>query len=138
MVDAVARAGLSCGSMARSRRDHSWGYALRPLSPVGLTTHPFLATRFFATIRYQLLYPLAYDLSPFHDTLAAERINVRPVASPEELAPQTERTTFLLRPESRAMFNLAVLRRFVLAGGAIVALGGLTSAVYRRNCTRNC
>jgi HD-GYP domain-containing protein (c-di-GMP phosphodiesterase class II) len=55
--------------------------------------------------------------------LASSQVEARPVRQPRELAVEDRPTVFLLDAESRSAFPLDVLRAFVDAGGAIVALG---------------
>jgi HD-GYP domain-containing protein (c-di-GMP phosphodiesterase class II) len=56
--------------------------------------------------------------------LDAARVDVRSIRAARELIPNDRPTVFLLDPSNRSTFPLEVLRGFVDAGGAIVALGG--------------
>jgi len=55
--------------------------------------------------------------------LATSQVEARAVPQPRDLAVEDRPTVFLLDAESRSAFPLDVLRSFVDAGGAIVALG---------------
>ena len=75
-------------------------------------------------MRYLLLHPARWQPDDVAPALETSRVEARVVGQPRDLAVGDDRpTVFLLDPESRSTFPVDVLRAFVDAGGAIVALG---------------
>ncbi len=74
-------------------------------------------------MKYLLLHTPAWDPGSVRSALATAQIETREVRLPRDLAVDDRPTVFLLDSESRSIFPLDVLRAFVDAGGAIVALG---------------
>jgi HD-GYP domain-containing protein (c-di-GMP phosphodiesterase class II) len=70
-----------------------------------------------------LLHTPAWDPESVRSALATAQIETRETRLPRDLAVDDRPTVFLLDSESRSIFPLDVLRAFVDAGGAIVALG---------------
>ena len=73
---------------------------------------------------YLLLHPDTWTPMGLGPALDAARVDVRSIRAARELIPNDRPTVFLLDPSNRSTFPLEVLRGFVDAGGAIVALGG--------------
>src|SRR6266487_1607443 len=74
-------------------------------------------------MRYLLLHTSAWDPTSVGPALERAQIETRPARLPRDLAVDERPTVFMLDSESRSTFPLDVLRAFVDAGGAIVALG---------------
>ena len=75
-------------------------------------------------MRYLLLHPPRWRPDDVAPALETSRVEARAVGQPRDLAVGDDRpTVFLLDPESRSSFPVDVMRSFVDAGGAIVALG---------------
>jgi len=74
-------------------------------------------------VRYLLLHPPMWRPDSVAPALATSQVEARAVPQPRDLAVEDRPTVFLLDAESRSAFPLDVLRSFVDAGGAIVALG---------------
>lgn len=74
-------------------------------------------------MRYLLLHTPGWDPAGVRPALEGEHIQTREVRVPRDLAADERPTVFLLDSESRSIFPLDVMRAFVDAGGAIVALG---------------
>jgi HD-GYP domain-containing protein (c-di-GMP phosphodiesterase class II) len=74
-------------------------------------------------VNYQLLHTRAWSPESLGGALSASQVEARPVNGHRELAPDEHPTVFILDPETRSAFPLDVLRGFVDAGGAVVALG---------------
>src|SRR2546429_10026 len=74
-------------------------------------------------MRYLLLHTSAWDATSVGPALERAQIEARQARLPRDLAVDERPTVFLLDPESRSTFPLGVLRAFIDAGGAIVALG---------------
>ena len=74
-------------------------------------------------MRYLLLHTPGWDPADVRPLLEGSQIQTREVRVPRDLAADEHPTVFLLDSESRSIFPLDVLRAFVDAGGAIVALG---------------
>ena len=75
-------------------------------------------------MRYLLLHPPRWQPDEVAPALETSRVEARPVAHARDLAVGDDRpTVFLLDPDSRSLFPVDVMRAFVDAGGAIVALG---------------
>src|SRR6266566_2472908 len=74
-------------------------------------------------MRYVLLHTPAWDPTSVGPALERAQIETRPARLPRDLAVDERPTVFMLDSESRSTFPLDVLRAFVDAGGAIVALG---------------
>jgi HD-GYP domain-containing protein (c-di-GMP phosphodiesterase class II) len=74
-------------------------------------------------VRYRLLHTPAWDPASVGAALERAQIEAREARLPAELAVDGRPTVFLLDSDSRSAFPLDVLRAFVDAGGAIVALG---------------
>ena len=74
-------------------------------------------------MRYLLLHTSAWDPTSVGPALERAQIETRPARAPRDLAVDERPTVFVLDSESRSTFPLDVLRAFVDAGGAIVALG---------------
>ena len=75
-------------------------------------------------MRYLLLHPPRWRPDDVAPALETSRVEPRAVGQPRDLAVGDDRpTVFLLDPESRSSFPVDVMRAFVDAGGAIVALG---------------
>ena len=74
-------------------------------------------------MRYLLLHPPVWQPDSVAPALAASQVEARPVFQLRDLAVDDRPTVFLLDAESRSAFPLDVMRGFVDAGGAIVALG---------------
>jgi HD-GYP domain-containing protein (c-di-GMP phosphodiesterase class II) len=75
-------------------------------------------------MRYLLLHAPLWRPDDVAPALETSRVEARAVGQPRDLAVADERpTVFLLDPESRSAFPVDVMRSFVDAGGAIVALG---------------
>ncbi len=74
-------------------------------------------------MNYLLLHTPAWSPAELAGALSASQVEVRPVKSHRDLAPDERPTVLVLDPERRSAFPLDVLRGFVDAGGSIVALG---------------
>ena len=75
-------------------------------------------------MRYLLLHPPRWRPDDVAPALETSRVEPRAVGQPRDLAVGDDRpTVFLLDAESRSSFPVDVMRAFVDAGGAIVALG---------------
>src|SRR2546430_3716416 len=75
-------------------------------------------------MRYVLLHPPMWRPDAVAPALETSQVEARAVRQPKELAVADHRpTVFLLDAESRSAFPVDVMRSFVDAGGAIVALG---------------
>src|SRR5438128_7714383 len=74
-------------------------------------------------MRYLLLHTSVWDPTSVGPALERAQIETRPARLPRDLAVDERPTVFMLDSESRSTFPLDVLRAFVDAGGAIVALG---------------
>ncbi|HKC84101.1 MAG TPA: HD domain-containing phosphohydrolase [bacterium] len=74
-------------------------------------------------MRYLLLYAPAWSPTGVRPALESAQIEAREARVPRELVVDERPTVFVLDSESRAIFPVDVLRAFVDAGGAIVALG---------------
>jgi len=74
-------------------------------------------------VRYLLLYTPAWSPTGIRPALESAQIEAREARVPRELVVDERPTVFVLDSESRAIFPVDVLRAFVDAGGAIVALG---------------
>src|SRR5213079_611772 len=74
-------------------------------------------------MRYLLLHTSAWDATSVGPALERAQIEARQARLPRDLAVDERPTVFLLDSESRSTFPLHVLRAFIDAGGAIVALG---------------
>src|SRR5213082_1250974 len=74
-------------------------------------------------MRYMLLHTSAWDPASVGPTLERAQIETRQARLPRDLSVDERPSVFVLDSESRSVFPLDVLRAFVDAGGAIVALG---------------
>ena len=75
-------------------------------------------------MRYLLLHPPQWQPDAVAPALETSQVEARAVRQAKELAVTDDRpTVFLLDAESRSAFPVDVMRGFVDAGGAIVALG---------------
>ena len=74
-------------------------------------------------MRYLLLYAPAWSPTGVRPALESAQIEAREARVPRDLVVDERPTVFVLDSESRAIFPVDVLRAFVDAGGAIVALG---------------
>jgi len=74
-------------------------------------------------VRYLLLYAPAWSPTGIRPALESAQIEAREARVPRDLVVDERPTVFVLDSESRAIFPVDVLRAFVDAGGAIVALG---------------
>src|SRR5438445_1970909 len=74
-------------------------------------------------MRYLLLHTSAWDPTSVGPALERAQIETRQARLPRDLAVDERPSVFVLDSESRSAFPLDVLRAFVDAGGAIVALG---------------
>ena len=74
-------------------------------------------------MRYLLLYTPAWSPAGIRPALESAQIEAREARVPRDLVVDERPTVFVLDSESRAIFPVDVLRAFVDAGGAIVALG---------------
>ncbi|HEU5261691.1 MAG TPA: hypothetical protein VFU41_09755, partial [Gemmatimonadales bacterium] len=74
-------------------------------------------------MRYLLLRTPVWQLANVAPMLEGAQIEVREARLPRHLVVDERPTVFILDSESRSIFPLDVLRAFVDAGGAIVALG---------------
>jgi HD-GYP domain-containing protein (c-di-GMP phosphodiesterase class II) len=74
-------------------------------------------------MRYVLLHTPAWDPASVRPVLEGTHIEARETHQPRDLAVDDRPTVFILDSDSRSVFPLDVLRAFVDAGGAIVALG---------------
>src|SRR5207244_11268910 len=74
-------------------------------------------------MRYLLLHTSAWDPTSVGPALERAQIETRQARLPRDLAVDERPTVFVLDSECRSLFPLDVLRAFVDAGGAIVALG---------------
>ena len=75
-------------------------------------------------MRYLLLHPPLWQPDAVAPALETSQVEARPVRQAKELVVADDRpTVFLLDAESRSIFPVDVMRSFVDAGGAIVALG---------------
>jgi len=74
-------------------------------------------------VRYVLLHTAAWDPASLRPVLQGAQIEARETRLPRDLAVDERPTVFVLDAESRSAFPLDVLRAFVDAGGAIVAMG---------------
>jgi HD-GYP domain-containing protein (c-di-GMP phosphodiesterase class II) len=74
-------------------------------------------------VRYLLLHTPAWNPAGVRPALDGAQIEAREARVPRELIADERPTVFVLDSESRSIFTVDVLRAFVDAGGAIVALG---------------
>jgi len=74
-------------------------------------------------VRYLLLHTPAWTPAGVRPALEGAQIEAREARVPRELVVDERPTVFVLDSESRSIFPVDVLRAFVDAGGAIVALG---------------
>jgi len=74
-------------------------------------------------VRYLLLHTPAWNPAGVRPALDGAQIEAREARVPRELVADERPTVFVLDSESRSIFTVDVLRAFVDAGGAIVALG---------------
>ena len=74
-------------------------------------------------MRYLLLHTPAWSPAGVRPALESAQIEAREARVPRELVVDERPTVFVLDSESRPIFPVDVLRAFVDAGGAIVALG---------------
>src|SRR6266704_1813955 len=75
-------------------------------------------------VRYLLLHPPIWRPDAVAPALETSQVEARPVRQAKDLAVTDDRpTVFLLDAESRSAFPVDIMRAFVDAGGAIVALG---------------
>ena len=75
-------------------------------------------------MRYLLLHPPLWKPDEVAPALVTSQVEARAIRQPKDLAVADDRpTVFLLDAESRSAFPVDVMRAFVDAGGAIVALG---------------
>jgi len=74
-------------------------------------------------VRYLLLHTPAWSPAGVRPALDSAQIEAREARVPRELVADERPTVFVLDSESRSIFPVDVLRAFVDAGGAIVALG---------------
>ena len=74
-------------------------------------------------MRYLLLHTSAWDATSVGPALERAQIEARQARLPRDLSVDERPSVFVLDSESRSVFPLDVLRAFVDAGGAIVALG---------------
>ncbi len=74
-------------------------------------------------MRYVLLHTPAWDPASLRPVLQGAQIEARETRLPRDLAVDERPTVFVLDADSRSAFPLDVLRAFVDAGGAIVAMG---------------
>jgi len=74
-------------------------------------------------MRYLLLHTPAWSPAGVRPALEGAQIEAREARVPRELVVDERPTVFVLDSESRSIFPVDVLRAFVDAGGAIVALG---------------
>ena len=74
-------------------------------------------------MRYLLLHTPAWSPAGVRPALESAQIEAREARVPRELVVDERPTVFVLDSESRSIFPVDVLRAFVDAGGAIVALG---------------
>jgi len=75
-------------------------------------------------VRYLLLHPPGWHPDAVAPALETSQVEARAVRQAKDLAVRDDRpTVFLLDAESRSAFPVDVMRSFVDAGGAIVALG---------------
>ena len=72
---------------------------------------------------YLLLHADAWSPADLAPALETARVEARSIRAARELLPNDRPTVFLLDPSSRTTFPVEILRGFVDAGGAIVALG---------------
>jgi len=72
---------------------------------------------------YVLLHTPAWDPASLRPVLQGAQIEARETRLPRDLAVDERPTVFVLDADSRSAFPLDVLRAFVDAGGAIVAMG---------------
>jgi len=72
---------------------------------------------------YLLLHADAWSPGDLASALEAARVEPRGIHAARDLLPNDRPTVFLLDPSNRSTFPLEILRGFVDAGGAIVALG---------------
>ncbi len=74
-------------------------------------------------MNYLLLHAPTWSPADLSGVLGASQVEVRVVGRHRDLSPDDRPTVFILDAESRSMFPLEVLRGFVDAGAAVVALG---------------
>ena len=74
-------------------------------------------------MRYLLLHTSSWAPAAVRPALESAQIESRDVRTPRDLVVDERPTVFVLDSESRSAFPLDVLRAFIDAGGAIVALG---------------
>ncbi|PYP98022.1 MAG: HD family phosphohydrolase [Gemmatimonadetes bacterium] len=74
-------------------------------------------------MRYLLLHTSSWAPAAVRPALESAQIEARDVRTPRDLVVDERPTVFVLDSESRSAFPLDVLRAFIDAGGAIVALG---------------
>jgi len=75
-------------------------------------------------VTFLLLHAQTFDPAPYVAALAAERVEVRRVSMPGELASGETPTALVLDAGSRDRFPASALRQFVNRGGACLVLGG--------------
>jgi HD-GYP domain-containing protein (c-di-GMP phosphodiesterase class II) len=73
-------------------------------------------------VNYLLLHTTTWSPDALAGALSASQVEVKSVNGHRELSTDERPTVFILDPESRSIFPLDVLRGFVDAGGAVVAL----------------
>ena len=74
-------------------------------------------------MRYVLLHAPTWEPGPLAAALDAARVERREILQSRDVAVDERPTVLVLDPHNRSTFPLDVLRAFVDAGGAIVALG---------------
>jgi len=74
-------------------------------------------------VRYVLLHTRTWQPASVAPAFDGAQIDAREVRLPRDLGVDERPSVFLLDSESRSVFPVDVLRAFVDAGGAIVALG---------------
>jgi len=74
--------------------------------------------------RYIVLHPTSWTSGALAQAFSTAGVEARRIAAPKQLVVDERPTVFLLDAESRPQFPTDVLRAFVDAGGAVVALGG--------------
>jgi HD-GYP domain-containing protein (c-di-GMP phosphodiesterase class II) len=74
-------------------------------------------------MRYLLLHGPTWRSADLGPVFQSSHVETRVARLPGELAVEDRPTVFVLDPDSRALFPLDVIRTFVDAGGAVVAIG---------------
>ncbi|HEY6809229.1 MAG TPA: HD domain-containing phosphohydrolase [Gemmatimonadales bacterium] len=74
-------------------------------------------------MRYVLLHTPAWSPAPVAAALESAQVEARAVRAPRDLVVGEQPTVFLLDGDSRSAYPLDVLRGYVDAGGAVIALG---------------